>query len=574
MSSLLTLEDYNSVSSQHINEFYELDTAKISLQEFENVLYDFVICNHSISGAEHTFTFEIHNTLWSRLYHVANANDVVFDYFDVDVSFNNGILTVVTTDASIKLRLLLSSYYKQDEIQRTVTIPVNPVVNLDKSQPTLIPPMPIEIYDYYDDEVRQRLINSHIGHNVYRVGDREGYVLINLIKTNLVYDLSETVLNVGSVNHVRLNVDEDYLPGGDLVDEDLLDIIVKYENIEIPVVYDSELEDYCFDIDLTEKVDNKPVKLTINVNEIDIVNSSMNEVSLNCKYQSASSFAELQSQIAEGVEIIELTDNIRFENNLTIPQNTYIIGGGNTVQLSKYNITILSGVNVKINDVDFENGRSCFIQKSNSQLTLTNSKFVNAQITDNYKGSVVSSNNESTITNIDSCTFVNCHHTIYTGGELTVTHSRALFNSWNDHLDTDYSAFLNAFTGDISITNSVFDIDYANKLDTITTEEIQYAQSLIGLSNEVMFNNSNANQFSANDSLPFISSPYNNLSHVFVPFYHEGIEEVVVSSPVLGREDQSVCHRLFDVDWVYKNNTQVTRVEKANTIRKITWEDI
>ena len=270
MSSFLTVEDVNSVFSNYINEFYELDTSNISLQEYNAVLYDFIICSHAINGAEHTFTFEIHNSLWSRLYHVANANDVVFDYFDVDVSFNEGILTVVTTEASIKLRLLLSSYYKQDEIQRTVTIPVNSVVNLDKSQPILIPPRPIEIYDYQDDEVRQRLINSHIGHNVYRVGDREGYVLINLIKTDLVYDLSETVLKVGIVNHVRLNVDEDYLPGGDLVDEELLDIIVKYDDIEILVSYDSELEDYCFDLDLTEKIDDDPVKLTVQVNEIDL----------------------------------------------------------------------------------------------------------------------------------------------------------------------------------------------------------------------------------------------------------------------------------------------------------------
>ena len=75
--SFLTVEDVNTVNLNHINEFHEIDTSKISLQEFENVLYDFVICNHTISGAEHTFTFEIHNSLWSRLYHVANANDVV-----------------------------------------------------------------------------------------------------------------------------------------------------------------------------------------------------------------------------------------------------------------------------------------------------------------------------------------------------------------------------------------------------------------------------------------------------------------------------------------------------------------
>ena len=118
----------------------------------------------------------------------------------------------------------------------------------------------------------------------------------------------------------------------------------------------------------------------------------------------------------------------------------------------------------------------------------------------------------------------------------------------------------------------MFDIDYSDK--HITSEEISYALSLIGLSTDCTFNNFNANQFASNNTLPFFDSPYNNLSHVFVPFYYPTIDEVVVASPILGKEDKSVCHRLLGTDWVYKNNTQVTRIDNSNNIRKISWEDI
>ena len=172
-----------------------------------------------------------------------------------------------------------------------------------------------------------------------------GYHLVVLKKTNLIFDLNSVVIS-GTVNHVPLNVNTDYLPNNDLVGEDSLDIVVKYGELEIPVVYDDNVEDYCFNLDLTDKIDNKSVKLTVKVNENDLVNQSITEVSLNCNYPSASSFTELQSQITNGAEIIELTDTITFENNLIIPHNIYIIGRDNTVYLRGFHMVVSSDVSV------------------------------------------------------------------------------------------------------------------------------------------------------------------------------------------------------------------------------------
>ena len=571
--SFLTVEDVNTVNLNNINEFHEIDTSKISLQEFENVLYDFVICNHSISGGEHTFTFEIHNSLWSRLYHVANANDVVFDYFDVDVSFNNGILTVVTTDASIKLRLLLSSYYKQDEIQRTVTIPVNPVVNLDKSQPILIPPMPIEIYDYYDDEVRQRLINSHIGHNVYRVGDREGYVLINTIKTDLIYDLSETVLNVGSVNHVRLNVDDDYIPGGDLTDDNELDIVVKYGAQEIPCEYDEDLNDYCFDLDLTKKIDNKPIKLEVIVYESKYVNGGIFNHNVNCQYVAADSFSSLQSLITLGNEIIELSSDITFTSNLSLPQNLYLIGNDHQIFMGNYSV-VLENVSCKCEKVSFNDGNPIFIQGADSKLNVVGCVFNNANISDEYKGSVLSTLNKSNITSTFSgCSILNCHHSIWHCGTLIIDNCKALFNDFNNSVDTDYSAFLTAHDCQIEITNSIFDIDYT---DLCSDEiDIKYAETLICLGENAIMNGVTVDKLTADNTLPLCTSQYNNQSHIYCKYYYPAIEECVIASPLPTFEDKAVCHTIMGQDWIYKNNVQITKASTGNenNNRKIIWEE-
>ena len=586
MSSLLTLEDYNSVNTSYVNEFYTLDTKKISWQEFENVLYDFCRVSHSINGSEHTFTIAVHNSLWCGRYYIEGSRYIS----NVDYDDATNTITIVTSMSDISLGLWLCNYLDFEFESTYEYYPETPVIYIAKNEINSRKNYNCIRNDGATGFQGQMRCNKgviDITDITYRgivvQGNRTTKILCLLKKTDLLFNLNSNV-TIGIINHIPLNVHSDYKPHrsgydqGQMVNSNyenntnMLDIIVKYGDLEIPVTYDAELNDYCFDLDLTEKINNNPVKLTVEVNEIDLVNPSVHEVSLKCNYPTASSFNELKSLIVNGAEIIKLTDQIMFNSNLIIPHNMYLIADNNTVDLGNYHVTVSENVNLNVEGALFHNGESCFIQKPNSTLTLTECSFVNSKITDNYKGSVVSSNNTSSITKITECTFHNCHHTIYTGGELTVTQCKTLYDSWNDSLDTDYSAFLNAFAGSSNITNSVFDIDYADK--TITDEEINYALSLVGLSNECMFNQINADMLNNNNVLPFTNAPYNNLSHIFVPFYHASAESVVVASPVIGRENQSVCHRLLDTDWVYKNNTQITHPNKANTIRKITWEDI
>ena len=560
--TFLTVEDVNSVNLNHINEYYELDTSKISEQEFSGVLYDFCIVGHSINGSYHIFTLEVHNSLWKGGYYVEQAN--------VSYDSSTNTLTVVTNKSSIVFYLILSNY-ASFSLAKHLAVPFESFMLITKKEIGTTKKV-----KYIDLQHNKNIIEYN---RTLNLGVNSGLtnvpLLVLLKKTDLVYNLSDD-LTVGIVNQIQLDVDDDYLPGGSLVDEDLLDIVIKYEDIEIPVVYDSELNDYYFNLDLTKKIDNKPIKLEVIVNEIDLVNASRQNITLSCSYSSASNYEELQRNIVAGAEIIELTNDITFNSNLIIPHNLMIYAKNHNIYLGSYNINVLEGISVEMDDGNFFNGTNCFIQQVNSKLVLNNCKFSNAIISDNFKGSVISADydglDDTIITELVNCRFVNCHHTIYHGGDLTVKDCKALFDNFNENVDTDYPAFLTAYDGTVELIGSIFDIDYNND----DNPNIKFAEALIGLGENTIFNGFATNQLKYNDILPFFDAPFNNKSHIFVKYFYPQINAYVISSPILGKEDRSVCHMILGTDWVYKNNVQVTRVDwqSENNIRKIDWSEI
>ena len=575
--SFLTVEDVNTVNLNHINEYYELDTSKISEQEFDYVLHDFCIVSHSINGAMHTFSFEIHNELWTGGYYFTTPDG---NYLDINASrLNDGTIVFNTEDYdSVILHLYLCSFAPSFNFKRLegifidaenngiYTLPNNKI-RVDKN---------LTIKTLKTNKI-QTINFSPNSFGIYNAA--QFYLLFLLIKTDVLFGI-EHECTVGIINKIRLNVDRDFLPEGSLVSDEMLDINIRYEDKLITTYFDDDLGDYCFDLDLTNKRDNKPVKLEIMVNEINLVNAAVHNVVLDCKYSSASSYEELQRTIISGAEIIELTGDITLNNNLSIPRNLLIYGNNHNIYLSSYNIQIHYNISAEIDDINFFNGTNCFIQQLNSKLVLKNCRFNNAVISDNYKGSVISADydgtDDSIITELIGCTFLNCHHTIYHGGELTINNCKALFNTINEGLDTDYPAFLTSYDGSVEVTNSIFDIDYNIEELCSNDVDIKFAEALIGLGENTIFNGYSTNQLKYNDILPFFEAPYNHKSHIFVKYYYPQIDACVISSPVIGKEDNCVCHMILGIDWVYKNNVLVSRADwnSENTIRKINWEDI
>lgn len=570
--TFLTVEDFNTAILTHINEYYLVDTSKIDNGEYENILYDFCRVSHTTQEDMHLFRFEVYNDLWKGKC-IAYGFDGEYYYLVTEhMSYENGVITVISPHPVIKLFLYLCSYQPEFHFYNSNDwVPAIPYLAIQKNEigtTKTIPTIKAE-----PRQTGNMDITCQLGVNTVL----DGYLLIVLQKTDLQYNLNNTILQAGIINNVRLNVDQDYLPGGDLTGDTALDLQVLYGDKTIKVEQitndNDEVIDYGFQLDLTGKIDNKPVDITLIINETDYVKPLQVNYNLKCSYAPASSFEELQSQLTAGAKVIELFNDIIFTNNINIPREVYIIGNGHFVNLSSYNINI-DKYNVKCENINFENGFACFIQEPQSKLVLKDCTFKNAMIADNYKGSVVSANDEGTITELINCTFINCHHTIYVGGELTVNYCKALYNELSDAVDTDYSAFLTSYAGIVDITNSTFDIDYTTEQLCLNETDIKFAQSLIGLSEDVAFNNANGRDLKNNNILPLFNAPYHNLSHIYVKYYYPQIETCVISSPAKGKEDKAVCHTVLGTDWVYKTNVQVTKRDNENEIRKIKWEDI
>ena len=564
MAGLLTVEDYNSVSLNPVNEYYMLDTSKISTGEFAGVLYDFCIVSHSINGSNHTFTFEVHNSLWSgKCYFRKHDGTIIYNRTN-NPSFANDIITLTTTESSVKLYLYLCSFAE------SFSFYPNDLLILDDLS-TIVFTKADEgksrtIYSrYLSDESRHiaGTVTLNSGVN-YIGGTLHEYVLCQLKKTDLIFDLTSDVV-VGSVNHLSLNVDEDYLPAGDLVDDEPLDIIINYNGLEIPVLYDATVDDYCFDLDLTDKLDNNPVKLTVQVNDTDLVNNGVYEVSLNCNYPTANNFDDLLSQITVGAEIIELTGTVDLTSyNLILNNDLIINANGNMVNLNNNSIIINSEVTVKIKDAVINNGNVAFIQKTDSRLTINNCTFNNCIINDNYKGSVISSNNGET--EVYNSVFNNCHHSIYHNNLLTVNNCTVTFDEWSENIDADYSAFLTCYDGTVEISNNVFDINYDT--DTLCSNQIdaKYSISLLSIGKDVIFNGSQGKDLNNNNSLPFFNTNYNNSSHVYCKYYYPELDECVILQPVTSKDLQSVCHNIIGIDWVYKNNAEIIKLSELEEV--------
>ena len=170
---------------------------------------------------------------------------------------------------------------------------------------------------------------------------------------------------------------------------------------------------------------------------------------------------------------------------------------------------------------------------------------------------------------------MNCHHTIWHSDKLSINNVKALYNNFNDSLDTDYAEFLTMYDGEVDIINSVFDIDFDISYLCENEINIKFAQSLIGLGEETILNTIPSEKLNGNDTLPLFQYPYNNTSHVYIKYYYPSIEACVVISPKLNKESFSANHHILGIDWVFKNNVNISRLDSNNdnSIRKINWDD-
>lgn len=586
MTDFLTVEDINTIDiNTFVNEFYTLETKKISWQEFENVLYDFCIVSHSVNGSEHTFTIEVHNSLWCGRYYIGGSRYIS----SVDYDDATNTITVVTSFSDISLRLWLCNYLDFEFEGTWEYYPETPVIYIAKNEINSRKNYNCIRYDGETGFQGQMRCNTgviDITDITYRgiviQGNRTTKILCLLKKTDLVFNFNNTCF-AGKINHIPLGVNRMYLPNGRMVDANPLNMEIVYGDIVLPVVYDENIGDYCFDLDLTDKLDTNSVKVSLKVTSNTYVNNGVFDITIPCEYVSVDNETDLRSQILSGIRVLELGADISLTSNISISNDLIIKGNGKRLTLNNHSIIINEGNKVIIENAELNIGNPAIIQKENTNLELTGVKFTNNNATDyNNLGSCIycdvdleslSVDSDFTTTIKDS-TFINNHSAIFHGGQLTVDNCKYLNNDLT-YVDKDNPAFLYQTDGDAEITNSIFDIDYQDNTLCENQINIGFAQALIRCGLTATINTATHESLQADNELPFFDS-YRNQSHVFAKYYYPQIETCVFTSPVENKETESICYCVSGTDWVYKTNAVVTRADwqNENTINNIDWEGI
>lgn len=588
-NSFLTVEDINSnYLKYYCNDFYVLDTSKLGVDEYDDLKYDFVICGHqfnaNVSENNHFYTFKINSSLWTGGYYFTKANG---EYIAQDASFDSGLntLSFLTSEADVKLVLYLCSFRGNDALRvqrlrnKILECP-DYILNKHGLISNIKPLKCLNLlenaeYNFYFDKLKIG-INKTVGL------DFDYYYLVLLKKTELLYDLSNTNLIVGEINHVRLGVNNDYLPGGELVGEDALDVKVVYNNKILTVDYDSKIRDYCFDLDLTSKTDKNSVNIDVIVYENDLINPSRNSFKLSCDYLTVNNFNDLQLNCFSGASIIQLNSDISLEGNIVVGKDTKLYGNQHSINCNGYYILVSQDKVFNADKVLFTHGDPTIIQENNTKVVLTECNFNNCS-SNNYNnmGSVIYCKNNLENLNIENdfitilkkCSITNVHSAIFHGGNLTIDECK--FHQTDISYVNKYNpAFLYQTDGEATIRNSIFDIDYLSEAYCVNQKNIGFAQALIKCGEHATVNNANQQDLSQDNNLPFFDEGYNNQSHVFCKYYYPKLNICVYSSPVMNLEDKCVAYCVSGSDWIFKKGLQVTRADSdsENTIRKINWE--
>jgi hypothetical protein len=260
-----------------------------------------------------------------------------------------------------------------------------------------------------------------------------------------------------------------------------------------------------------------------------------------------------------------------------------IIGNNQVLDFDSTGGFIVYDCSFSIENLKILNGNTSIRQRDNSKVNLVNVTFENC-ISQNYNnlGSCIFCENDvenleienDFETILDNCNFKNNTNCIFHGGQLTVNNCR-LHNTDLEYADKDNVAFLYQTDGNAIIKGSLFDLDYTENTLCSNQSNIGLAQALVLCGETAIINNADYEMLRNDDSLPFYDVPYSNQTHLFAKYYYPQLETCVYSSPILNREDKNCCHAVTDLDWVFKNNTQITRADSdaENEIRKIVWED-
>lgn len=554
IDSFLTVEDINTCKYNNQGIYwYELNITLLPNEEFSNIKLDF--CNISYSKNrtrsgtlyEHYYQIEVENDMWTHSLRVYNENE----QFGGVGQVSGNTIHIYSHIKILKVYLLMASF--PVELETWYYGKVSPeYFKLNFKE--LNTPQDIYFENVYNKRSFHKNCNLDKGYNLvlgYGLGTTvEGYVYVDLLKTDFQFNCMET-LTVGKINKIQLGTDTDYLPDGDMIGNNTPTIKIRYGNKLLPVTYDETLNDYVFQLDLSDRTNEGYASFTVLVEANDVINSTETSIRLPVEYESISTLTELTNLFTNG-GTGRLGSNITLTSDLTLTKDVLIVGNDKTITCNGNKIIVPSGKTFKAMQANFTGGANTIQQDTGSIVELTECSFSNCT----GLGSVIDcqvdidslDNPSDFTTNITGCTFTNCDMIILHGGDLTVTNCTIEGKIGNK----SYPFFLYQIDGNAELTHNTFQLTSNTQIES----DIEFNACIFKCGENAQINGLTHYELQNNNLQSFLQSPQRNTSLVDITYKYDLIDDYINLS-----SDNGYCHSVSNVDFVFKTNITITREE-------------
>ncbi len=548
VDSFLTVEDINTtLFSNQGFWWHKLEVSQITNKDsFDWVKLDFCEVKREQAPGNpniYAYSVKINNNYWTKGWYAwkNNTNTV----FTGSASFSDGVLSILNApkDFTIFLYMGLQSY---SQLTSFTGVLLDTSLELDYKELSNEQNVHVRILSQNREVLHPVTVSVGIN-DIENIGDHYGFLLVNLLKTDFQFQCDQQ-LTLGEVNTVKLGALTDYKPNGDLVGEYTPTIEVYYDGDYIPVTFNSNLNDYVFDLDLTNKQNEGKVRFTVIVQVNEVINESETDVVLDAKYETINTFNKLQTLFKNG-GVGRIGADITLTNDLTLSESVLIIGNERTLNMTAHKIIVPSDKTFKAENITFNNGKNTIQQQINSIVELNNCEFTGAT----GFGSVIDcqvdmenlTDDEDFITTLNNCTITNSDMAILHGGQLTVI--KCTVNG--KIADKNSPFFLYQTDGDAILTDNEFKLISPIEIDY----DIEFNTCIFTCGDNATINELNHTDLQNNGLTAFLTAQRNR-STIDVTYFYNLIGEYITLTA-----DKGYCHSVSGVDYVFKTNTNIRR---------------
>jgi len=543
--SFLTLEDVNGTFYSNQGFFWHcIDFGVIGDKDFEDVKIDFCEASRTTSGSYYSYALEIKNDYFAVAFYLLDEDNNLISSYSASGGVSDLIVSTTYKNVKILLYMGLNKYNSLTEMEYVLKDE-----KLDLTYKELSTSQKVKVIDLSSDEIvdSDSLTLTTGFNNVTCNGNDCGFLLVKLAKSDFQFNCTQQ-LTLGKVNTVKLGTLADYKPNGDMIGANTPKITVLYKDTYIPVVWNSSLNDYVFNIDLSDNEIETNIRFNVIIETNDVLNASTTSVTLHCNYEPINNATKLATLFKNG-GVGRLSANITINEDLTLNKDVYIVGNDKTLTMQNHKIIVPTERTFKAENVTFNGGNNTIQQNNQSKVDLKNSDFINCI----GLGSVIDcqvdihslENPTDFTTLLTNCNISNCDMAILHGGDLTVDGCTVNGKIGNKN----YPFFLYQTDGNANITNSTFSLTS----NTLISNDIGFNSCIFICGEGAVINNGNHSEWQNNNLMGFLTNSNNN-STINITYYYDVISDYITLSSSNG-----YCHNTSNTDYVFKNNITLTR---------------